>query len=289
MRAARMKVLISTLDPMLRDEFVPAMSHFGFDAQSVDSPTELTSVSTVERYAFFVLDASQEPEAVLAAAARLRADAGSGAAGLGAAGGGAASAGIVLLTSPDQIETRIHGLLIGADTYLTLPTQPRELAAIMLSIARRMTPHARMPEAVAAGWQLPRVATHTGMWHLTDGDTLLISPDGVRLDLSFTERVLIAAMADRPGQTLSREFIGSLLDESLLQGDNGKTVPRAPQRVSMLVSRLRKKSAKAGAMLPLRVVRGSGYAFVASLQRPAPVAAGGDTDRQRRSLDELIA
>lgn len=284
MRAARMKVLISTQDPLLDDEFVPAMSHFGFDARSVDSPAELMSLLNVEHHDFCVLDASREPEAVLAAVARLRADAGLGAAGLVSAG-----VGIVLLTKPDQVETRIHGLLIGADTYLTLPIQPRELAAIMLSIVRRMIPHARMPEAAPAGWQPPRLAAHAGVWLLTDDNTLLISPDGVRLDLSFTERVLIAAMADRPGQTLSREFIGNLLDESMLQEDAGKLVPRAPQRVSMLVSRLRKKGARAGAGLPLRVVRGSGYAFVAPLQRPAPVATGGDTDSSWRSRDELIA
>jgi two-component system OmpR family response regulator len=273
-----MKVLISTRDPILRNEFVPALSHFGFDTRSVDSPAELTSLLSAERYEFCVLDASQEPEAVLAAVARLRADADAAAAGMG----------IVLLTGTDQVEIRTHGLLIGADTYVSLPSQPRELAAVMLSIARRMTFPVRVPEAAPGGWQLPRTVANAGVWYLADEDTLLISPEGVRLDLSFTERILIAAMANRPGQTLSREFIGNLLDESLLQRDAGdRAVPRAPQRVSMLVSRLRKKSARAGATLPLRVVRGSGYAFVAPLQRPAQPAAGGDMDHRRRSLDEL--
>lgn len=272
-----MKVLISTLDPMLRDEFVPALSHFGFDTRSVDSPAELTSLLGLERYDFCVLDASREPEAVLASVARLRADAGTG------------GVGIVLLTDTDQVETRIHGLLIGADTYLSLPSQPRELAAVMLSVARRMASGTRVPEAASFGPHLPRPAASTNVWHLTDDDTLLISPEGVRLDLSFAERVLVAAMADRPGQTLSREFICSLLDETLLQGDSGRLVPRAPQRVSMLVSRLRKKSARAGAALPLRVVRGSGYAFVVPLQRPAQAATGAEADGRWRDMDELMA
>jgi len=273
-------VLISTLDPVLRNKCVPALSSFGFDPRIVDSPAELTSLLSVERYDFCLLDARQEPEAVLAAVARLRADAGTG----------AAVAGIVLLTAADQIEVRIHGLLIGADTYVTLPSQPRELAAVMLSIARRTTFHGRMAEAVSGSRHLPRAGINAGTWHLADDDTLLISPDGVRLDLSFTERVLVAAMADRPGQTLSREFIGQLLDESLLPNDaGGRAVPRAPQRVSMLVSRLRKKSARAGAALPLRVVRGSGYTFVASLQRPAQAVDASDFDDHSRSLDELTA
>lgn len=281
-----MKVLISTLDPMLRDEFVPTLSHFGFDCRSVDSHAELTSLLGLEHYDFCVLDASVDPEAVLATVALLRADVTTGV--TGAVGTGTAGIGIVLLTTPDQIETRIHGLLIGADTYVSLPSQPRELAAIMLSIARRIGASSRTPEVTSLGWQSSRTVASTNAWQLTDDDTLLISPDGIRLDLSFAERVLVAAMADRPGQTLSREFIGHLLDETLLQGDGGKLAPRAPQRVSMLVSRLRKKSMRAGAALPLRVVRGSGYAFVASLQRPAHSLHGSDADSHRRDIDELI-
>src|SRR5690606_37079775 len=191
MHAARMRVLMSTPEPALREQLVPALSHFGFDTHTVDTPAELAPLLSVDHYDFCVLDASREPEAVLAAVARLRNDAGIG---------------IVLLTRADQIETRIHGLLIGADTYVTLPSQPREIAAILLSVARRMTTAVKAPEISMGGWHAPRPVVHSGVWSLTDDDNLLISPEGVRLDLSFTERVLMAAMADRPGQTLSREL-----------------------------------------------------------------------------------
>ncbi len=255
-----MKISLLVSDAELRAELAQGLARFGFDALGADvAPTSLVAREHCDLY---VLDASQSPEEALAVVARLRAT---------------TSTGIVLLARPEQLETRIHGLLIGADAYLVEPVQVRELAAILMAVARRLRPHIDPPATAMLRNSLAQTVAMPP-WKLTDEDAVLVSPDGMRFDLSHAERIMVAALADRPGETLSREFIGALLDQSTLHPNEDRSGPRPPQRVSMLVSRLRKKAARLGAYLPLRVVRGSGYTFLSPIVRTGPAAGVGQAN-----------
>lgn len=243
-----MSVAFLMLEPGARLELTDELANFGFQAREFDAVSELDGAADESALNFCVVDASGKPEQALAAIARIRA---------------ASSAGIVLLTGPQQVETRIHGLLIGADAYLTLPVQGRELAAVMLGIARRL--RIVKPEPTLAPGAVPPARFRLA-WELQEEGSVLVSPDGLRLELSQAERTLIFILAERAGEVASREMIGRLLDQSGSRGSDASAEPRGPQRVSMLVSRLRRKAARLGVMLPLRVVRGCGYAFTEQIE-----------------------
>ena len=270
-----MKASLLTADAQLQADLQDGLSNFGFDTRSAGTSAALCRLLGRETYDFCVLDASDAPEEALATVARVRA---------------ASTMGIVILTAPEQIETRIHALLIGADAYLTKPAEARELAAIMLGVARRLAPpslpgyarpmplgevpreldldkpaiaDAAAPAAPASG----RAAKH---WLLLEDDWILMSPAGVRVELSQTERALLGGLADRPGEVLSRESISDILSVGVPRESAAGGGAFSLHRISMLVSRVRKKARREGVRLPLRVVRGRGYEFYEQLVRPEP-------------------
>lgn len=222
----------------------------GFVTRGVSTPGELYRAVVAEPEGICILDATRDDEHMLAIIARLRS---------------ASAVGIVALTEPARADVRINALLIGADACLVTPVEPRELAAIMLGVARRAG-CSRMLEGVpaaAAADMLTIDAVPTQMeaaaWQLCDDDWVLMSPEGVSLNLSPSERGLIAALVDHRGRVLSREYLTALLDRRGTGPALGGADASSGHRISMLVSRMRKKAAQVGMRLPLRVVRGQGY------------------------------
>ena len=148
---------------------------------------------------------------------------------------------ILMLTARDAAESRIKGLEMGADDYLSKPFEPRELSLRIANILKRAQPIAAPPAAEQVGFG-PFVF-HIGRGELRKGD------EGIRL--TDREREMLRILAASPGETVSR---------MALAGNGGAVSERA---VDVQVNRLRRKIERNPAdPLFVQTVRGIGYRLV---------------------------
>ena len=107
---------------------------------------------------------------------------------------------VILLTARSAELDRVLGLEIGADDYVVKPFSPRELAARVKAVLRRVPAAPSQPAAAAAD---------SGSSLLIDADKRLVSYCGSALTLSKYEYEILALLAARPGQVFSREQLMS--------------------------------------------------------------------------------
>jgi len=178
---------------------------------------------------------------------------------------------VIMLTAQGDPISRVLGLEMGADDYVSKPFEPRELLARIHALMRRST--GALANAPASG--LPTVADEPGPrvdplttpvsrgfggWQIDWRNRMLISPEGVGLSLSNVEYRLLAAFADHPGEVLSRSQLVELT-RSAASDSNERSIDLA-------VSRLRAKLREAPENPRfIRTVRGRGYQFTAELAR----------------------
>jgi two-component system phosphate regulon response regulator OmpR len=149
---------------------------------------------------------------------------------------------ILMLTARDAAESRIKGLEMGADDYLSKPFEPRELSLRIASILKRAQPAVTPPaESVRFG---PFV------YHLTRGE-LRKGEEVIRL--TDRERDMLRMLAATPGETVTR---------LALAGNGGSVSERA---VDVQINRLRRKIERNPANpFYVQTVRGIGYRLVTS-------------------------
>src|SRR5438094_8380606 len=103
---------------------------------------------------------------------------------------------IIMLTARDEPRSRIEGLTIGADDYVSKPFEPRELSLRVASILRRSRPAAApVPESVRFG---------EFRFHLVRGE-LKRGEQIVRL--TDRERDMLRLLAATPGETVPRQTL----------------------------------------------------------------------------------
>jgi two-component system, OmpR family, phosphate regulon response regulator OmpR len=153
---------------------------------------------------------------------------------------GTSSVPILMLTARDAAESRIKGLEMGADDYLSKPFEPRELSLRIANILKRAQPAANPPvESVSFG---PFV------YHLARGE-LRHGEEIIRL--TDREREMLRVLAATPGETVAR----------LALAGNGGTV--SERAVDVQVNRLRRKIERNPANpMFVQTVRGIGYRLV---------------------------
>jgi len=149
---------------------------------------------------------------------------------------------VLMLTARGDLTDRVVGLELGADDYLPKPFEPRELAARLQTILRRVR-------------TTNGDADRGGKLLLFDG--LQIDPmrrevtrQGDLIELTGTEFELLVMLAREPGRVFSRDEI-----LNRLRGRDADLFTRA---VDILISRLRRK------LEPLPVIktlRNAGYTF----------------------------
>jgi len=149
---------------------------------------------------------------------------------------------ILMLTARDAAESRIIGLELGADDYVSKPFETRELSLRIASILRRSKP-AAVP--AAENVRFGEFVFHIGRAELRKGDEVI--------RLTDREREMLAVLAATPGETVRR---------AALAGPGGNVNERA---VDVQVNRLRRKIERDSTNpLIIQTVRGVGYRLVVS-------------------------
>ena len=149
---------------------------------------------------------------------------------------------ILMLTARDAAESRIRGLEMGADDYLSKPFEPRELSLRIANILKRAQP---APQALAESVRFGPFVYHLARGELRKGEEII--------RLTDREREMLRILAGTPGETVPRLS---------LAGDGGSVSERA---VDVQVNRLRRKIERNPANpLFVQTVRGVGYRLVIS-------------------------
>lgn len=134
---------------------------------------------------------------------------------------------IIMLTARGDDLSKIMGLEVGADDYLSKPFNPRELEARMHSILRRLEQFRK------------REAIEENILKVFDGRLLLnidsreVSFDGGRLDLTATEFDLLRILIENKGIVQRRE--------ALMQKMRGYDWDSFDRSIDMHISKLRQK------------------------------------------------
>ena len=106
---------------------------------------------------------------------------------------------IIMLTARTTDQDKLMGLDLGADDYVTKPFSPKELAARVRAVLRRL-PGERGPEEIKSGELSMNFTTHEA-WFA-----------GRPLSLTSVEFKLLGVLAKEPGRVFSR---ANLVEEAL--------------------------------------------------------------------------
>ena len=156
---------------------------------------------------------------------------------------------VIFLTARSEEADRVAGLEMGGDDYLSKPFSPRELAARVRAILRRMrTSSAQTPSTETARQGPLRM----------DFEAMIIKYHGQSLDLSKYEILILKALAEKPGRVLSRDKILDLV-WGTAEGPLDRTVDAHVKRL-----RAKFRSVK-GKKDPIRTHRGLGYSLLEDL------------------------
>jgi len=143
-----------------------------------------------------------------------------------------------MLTARDEEADRIVGFELGADDYVPKPFSPRELAARIKAILRRV--EQRNEDAVLTAHDI-----------VLRRDSMDVTVAGNAIELTSKEFDLLACFLEHPGIVLSREKLLDLVW--------GMTYPGGTRTVDVHVAQLRRKI---GDPDTIRTVRGAGYKLV---------------------------
>lgn len=147
---------------------------------------------------------------------------------------------IILLTARGEESDRVEGLDSGADDYITKPFSPKELAARIRAVLRRIRPVFSSDRLEYAGITM-------------DMGSHKISFSGKDIIMGPTEFRLLAHFMESPGRTFSRE--------SLLNTVWGQDIYVELRTVDVHIRRLRKALEECDPALAelIKTVRSAGY------------------------------
>ena len=144
---------------------------------------------------------------------------------------------VIMLTARGDDVDRIIGLELGADDYVAKPCTPRELAARLRAILRRM-----QPQAEGAG---PLTVSGLALWP----EKRRVEWQGHPIELTSMEFNLLEVLMRNAGRVVSKK---DLSEQAL-----GRPLARFERSVDVHLSSIRQKLGDAAALI--RTVRGQGY------------------------------
>ena len=218
-------LLVVDDDRRIRDLLSRFLATEGYRVTTADSAADARAKLIGLRFDLLVLDIMMPGESGFDFAQSLR---------------GTSNVPILMLTARDAAESRIKGLEMGADDYLSKPFEPRELSLRIASILKRARPAApTLAESVRFG---PFV------YHLSRGE---LRKGETAIRLTDREREMLRVLAATPGETVAR---------TELAGNGGTVSERA---VDVQINRLRRKiELNPANPLYVQTVRGIGYRLV---------------------------
>ena len=146
---------------------------------------------------------------------------------------------VIILTAKNAESDRIVGLEIGADDYVTKPFSPRELAARVKAVLRRVAPRQPAIDFTRHGDLSIDLVRHEVYCR--------VKP----VNLTATEFRLLQFLAARPGRVFSRN--------ELIDGALGRDIAVLDRTIDVHVMALRKKLGTCGNWI--ETIRGFGYKF----------------------------
>ncbi|HLR29212.1 MAG TPA: winged helix-turn-helix domain-containing protein [Paenalcaligenes sp.] len=152
--------------------------------------------------------------------------------------------GIVALSSSLDEQFVVQLLHSGVDGYALGRASDSMVLALVNNVWRRISNMARLE------------LQENTPWTLTSRGWVLMSPKGQRLDLTTTERQLLAAIFAQPGRRADHQTLLDALN------DTRQTLHGSGQnRLGVIISRLKKKAEAQKIEIPLRSVHRWGYMF----------------------------
>jgi two-component system copper resistance phosphate regulon response regulator CusR len=148
---------------------------------------------------------------------------------------------ILMLTARDAVHERVHGFELGADDYLVKPFAFSELLARVRSLLRRSSPPTQ--ETIRMADLEIDVIRHRA------------TRAGQKLELTSKEFLLLALLARRAGEVLSRTLIAESVWDMNFDSDTNV--------VDVNVRRLRGKVDDPFPLKLIHTVRGAGYVLEA--------------------------
>jgi DNA-binding response OmpR family regulator len=221
-----MNIILLEDDEFLRERILaPSLRQFGFDVNAIGRVADLDLAIEKQMPDIVLLDIGLPDSDGFAVTRRLREE--------------FPETGIVMLTARAENTDRVRGLSEGADAYLAKPVDIDVLVATLRSVARRLKPPANS-------------AKSPDKWRIGPDGWLLISPAGVRVMLTKTERRVLEILMRYPDQAVSRD--------ALIDGLSENSEDFNPHRVDAMIHRLRRKVlVNTGEPFPLEAVHGTGY------------------------------
>jgi len=163
---------------------------------------------------------------------------------------------VIMVTARTDMATRLHGLHVGADDYVTKPFDPRELVARIHAVTRRATrstpPELTVDESPSLSVPaVPAAIAGPGGVRI-DVERREVTVDGTPVPLTRKEFNLLAMLARQPGIVFTRSRILAEVWDSAWVGNQ--------RTLEVHVAAVRAKLGVAGI---IETVRGVGYRFPA--------------------------
>lgn len=246
------EVVYLSLSPGNTAQHADELQAFGFEVSVYPSVSAVRSSLSANAAPLIVLQAA--PTMIHLAAAQLRL--------------AFCRASIVVIADyPDRL-SRVGAMLSGADACVDATPDSLELIAAVLASKRRLQIEGEHPAKSAASrklaiaepvddWEAVKVAhkaDSTPQWHLENDGWVLVTPNGMKMELSHSERKMMVQFINQPEEPITRISQGASHDP-----ESG----RVTRSLDVAISRLRRKAAAHSIRLPIRSIRGKGYVFVA--------------------------
>ncbi len=184
----------------LREEMVNYLGDEGFLTRGVDSGEALNRALQDHPADILILDLNMSGEDGISITRRIRQT--------------LPAVGIIILSGRMRSNERLEGYASGADVYLTKPTRPEVLVAVIRNLFVRIS-------RVVQGSQ----------WTLDVAALVLSSPEGAAITLTPSEARLLKELA----------LAGRYLDQEALASRLAKTTGGDGANIEVLISRLRSK------------------------------------------------
>lgn len=158
--------------------------------------------------------------------------------------------GIAALVPDLQEETQLLALQSGIDCWFTETSSPRLVMATVFGLIRRI---GSIAPAEVSGANEQR-------WSLLEHGWQLKAPDGMTISLSTGERALMMTLARAEAHQASYQQLSAQMGNQAVMNGNERR-----ERLTMMVSRMKKKCEALGVDLPIRALHRRGYMFNGSL------------------------